>query len=150
MLLAQTFTDIALGTLPDAQTAFAIEGGQEIPLITLVSSVLGQEGEQVGFFRYAQSKIPSAAPLLTGGSPSFAFTALQMFIVPGSCPKPLSDIPLTTFGELNIITKPESRNMTLEYAVAGQVDCENNAIVYLSGPLMPVMVRISDAIFREA
>jgi len=147
MLLAQTFTDIALGTLPDAQAAFAVEGGQEIPLITLVSSVLGQEGEQVGFFRYAQGKVPSAAPLLTGGSPSFAFTALQMFIVPGSCPKPLSDIPLTTFGKLNIIAKPEPRNMTLEYSVAGQVDCENNAIVYLSGPLLPVTVRISDALF---
>ena len=66
-----------------------------------------------------------------------------MFIVPGSCPQPLSSIALTTFKPLTVVTKPQPRNLTLEFSVAGQVDCEQNSIVYLSGQNLPVTVRIS-------
>lgn len=142
--LAQTFTDIVLGTLPEAQAIFAADGGDESPLVPLFGSVLAQEGEQVGFYRFAQKKTPSAAPFLTGGSPSFAFTAIQMFIVPGSCPQPLSNVNLTTFGPLAVVTTPMAKNMTLGFAVPGNVSSAANSIVYLSGANLPVTVPISN------
>lgn len=141
--LAQTFTDVVLGTLPEAQAIFAADGGDESPLVPVFGSVLAQEGEQVGFYRFAQKKTPSAAPFLTGGSPSFAFTAIQMFIVPGSCPQPLSNINLTTFGPLTVVTTPKPVNMTLEFAVPGKVSPDANSIVYLSGQNVPLTVPIS-------
>lgn len=141
--LAQTFTDVVLGTLPEAQAIFAADGGDESPLVPLIGSVLAQEGEQNGFYRLAQKKTPSAAPFLTGGSPSFAFTAIQMFIVPGSCPQPLSNINLTTFGPLTVVTTPAPKNMTLEFSVPGKVSPDANSVVYLSGQNVPVTVPIS-------
>ena len=141
--LAQTFTDVVLGTLPEAQVNFATDAGDESPLVPLIGSVLAQEGEQNGFYRLVQKKTPSAAPFLTGGSPSFAFTAIQMFIVPGSCPQPLSAINLTTFGPLTVVTKPEPKNMTLEFEVPGPVDSTKNSIVYISGQNVPLTVPIT-------
>jgi len=141
--LAQTFTDIVLGTLPVAQALFAADAGDEAGLVPLFGSILAQEGEQTGFYRYAQKKTPSAAPFLTGGAPSFAFTAIQMFIVPGSCPQPLSAVNLTTFGPLTVVTTPQPVNMTLEFAVPGTVAPSTNSIVYLSGQNLPVTVPIS-------
>ena len=144
ILLAQTFTDVVLGTLPEAQAIFAADAGQESGLVPLFGSVLAQEGEQVGFYRSVQKKTPSAAPFVTGGSPSFAFTAIQMFIVPGSCPQPLSNINLTTFGPLTVVNTPMAKNMTLDYSVPGPVSSTNNSIVYLSGANLPLTVPISD------
>lgn len=141
--LAQTFTDVVLGTLPEAQTLFAVDGGAETPLINVLGSVLAQEAEQVGFYRFAQKKTPSAAPFLTGGSPSFAFTAIQMFIVPGSCPQPLSDIKLKTFQALKVVTKPAPHNLTLEYSIQGQVSSSSNSVVYITGQNVPLTVPIS-------
>ena len=141
--LAQTFTDVVLGTLPKAQAAFNADGGDEAGLAPLFGSVIAQEGEQNGFYRQVQKKTPSAAPFLTGGSPNFAFSALQMFIVPGSCPTPLSSINLTTYGPLQIITTPQAKNMTLEFAVPGNVEPDTNSIVYISGQNLPVTVPIS-------
>lgn len=144
--LAQTFTDVVLGTLPEAQAAFAADGGDESPLVPLFGSVIAQEGEQNGFYRYVQKKTASAAPFLTGGSPSFAFTALQMFIVPGSCPQDIAAIAgagLKTFGPLEVITTPEAMNMTLEFAAPGDVGPDTNSIVYISGQNVPVTVPIS-------
>ncbi|KAL9007846.1 MAG: hypothetical protein Q9173_006967 [Seirophora scorigena] len=143
ILLAQTFTDIALGTLPRVQLLFATDGGDEVRNIPLLGSILGQEGQQDGFFRYVQRKTPSAAPYLTGSSASFAFTALQAYIVPGSCPKPLSSINLPTFRPLRVENRPEARNMTLEYSVDGPVSCRDQTVVYLSGQNRPVRVPIS-------
>ncbi|KAI4137051.1 MAG: hypothetical protein LQ341_005308 [Variospora aurantia] len=142
ILLAQTFTDIALGTLPQVQVLFATDGGGGIRNVPLLGSILAQEGQQDGFFRSVQQKTPSAAPYLTGGSASFAFTALQAYIVPGSCPKPLSTINLPTFKSLNIVNKPMAKNMTLEYSVDGKVSCKDQSVVYLSGQNRPVRVPI--------
>lgn len=141
--LAQTFTDIVLGTLPEAQTIFAADGGDESGLVALFGSVLAQEGEQNGFYRFIQKKTPSAAPFLTGGSPSFAFTAVQQFIVPGSCPQPLSAVNLKTFGPLTVVSTPQSKNSTLKFSVPGAVSSSSNSIVYLSGQNLPVTVPIS-------
>ena len=148
ILFAETFTDIALGTVPAVQAIFATDGGSEVGFVPLLGSILAQEGEQDGYFRYLQGKTPSAAPYLTGGTASFAFSALQLFIVPGSCPKPLSSIDLPTFKPLAVLTKPEARNMTLEFSVTGTVDKESDSIVYLSGQNFPVTERIFDVVKR--
>ncbi|KAL8835188.1 MAG: hypothetical protein Q9170_003434 [Blastenia crenularia] len=142
ILLAETFTDLALSTVPAVQALFAADGGDEPRNIPLLGSILGQEGEQDGFFRYVQQKIPSAAPFLTGGSFDFAFTALHRFIVEGSCPKSLDSIDLTNFSPLNVITKPLARNMTLAYSVNGPVDCKQQSMVYISGQNLPLTVPI--------
>ncbi|KAL8943581.1 MAG: hypothetical protein Q9211_000935 [Gyalolechia sp. 1 TL-2023] len=149
ILLAQTVTDIALGTVPVVQSLFASNGGEEIRNVPLLGSILGQEGEQDGFFRYVQGKTPSAAPFLTGGSLSFAFTALHDYIVPDSCPKPLSSIDLPKFVPLNVVTKASAKNMTLVYTVDGPVDCERQSVVYLSGQNSPLAVPISCPVHAE-
>ena len=97
----------------------------------------------MGWFRSSAKLTPSAAPFLTGAWPSFAFTALQSFIVPNSCPLPLSKINLPTFGPLTVITTPEAKNMTLEFSVPGTVSATGHEIVYLSGQNEPVNVPIS-------
>ena len=70
--LAQTFTDIVLGVLPQAQTLWASDGGDELPLVNLFGSVIAQEAQQDGWYRSLQLKIPSAAPFLTTEAPAFA------------------------------------------------------------------------------
>jgi len=104
--LASTFTDVVLGTLQDVVTLFGEDG--DATLIRGVASVIGQEGEQNGFYRNLLNKIPSALPFLTASTRGFAFSALnQDFIVPGSCPNVTathSDIDLPIFGQLNVDT----------------------------------------------
>ena len=128
------------------QVVFATDGGEEVGNVPLLGSILAQEGEQVGWFRSLQRKTPSAAPFLTGGAADFAFTALQNFIVPGSCPTPLSSIPLTTFKPLTVTTTPEAKNMTIEFQVpydpAETLSAQQHAVVYLSGQNLPLTVPI--------
>ncbi|KAG8526641.1 uncharacterized protein KY384_008070 [Bacidia gigantensis] len=149
--LAATFTDVVFATVPQAQAIFTADGGDESGLVPLFSSVIGQEGEQNGVYRSLQKKVPSSAPFLTGGAPDFAFTALQGFILPNSCPQPLSDIPLKTFGKLDVVSTPEAKNSTIEFAVpAGpSIDVSANAIVYLSGQNLPLTVPISDITYAN-
>lgn len=100
--LAQTFTDVVLGTLGDVVTLFGKDGDNG--LITGVAAVIGQEGEQNGYYRSLQGKIPSALPFLTGSAREFAFSALnQDFIVPGSCPNS-NIINLPIFSPLTVLT----------------------------------------------
>ncbi|EMC91483.1 hypothetical protein BAUCODRAFT_330006 [Baudoinia panamericana UAMH 10762] len=84
--LASKFTDVVLSTLPDIQTIFA--QNNDAGLIRGVGSVIGQEGEQDGFYRELLGKVPAQLPFLTAGARNFAFNAInQNFIVPGSsCP----------------------------------------------------------------
>ncbi|KAI7111353.1 hypothetical protein KC352_g35871, partial [Hortaea werneckii] len=97
---------------PDIQTIFANDGDNG--LIRGVGSVIGQEGEQNGFYREILGKVPSALPFLTGSARDFAFNAInQNFVVPGSCDAsldlllhPASGTPLKEFGVLNVLTDP--------------------------------------------
>jgi len=141
--LSATFTDITLGALPGAQSVFLRDGGDETPLFGLLGSVLGQEGEQAGFFRFSQKKTPSADPFLTSVSASFAFSALKLFIVPESCNQPLSAINIPTIGPLNIVTQPEAKLSTMTFSVDGPISSSDNAVVYMSGQTLPVTVPIS-------
>jgi hypothetical protein len=82
--LAKTFTDVVLGTLQDVSVIFAENGDTSFP--GAIASVVGQEGEQNGFYRLLQNEnlIPAALPFLTRSTRDFAFSALQAF-VDGQC-----------------------------------------------------------------
>lgn len=106
--LASTFTDVVLGTLPDIQTLFA--NANDNALIRGVGSVIGQEGEQNGFYRDILGKNPSALPFLTASARDFAFSAIvQNFVVPGSCSSSLDILQrggLTIFDLLTVVNPP--------------------------------------------
>lgn len=138
---SSTFTDVVLGTLQEAQTNFGI-AGDGTKFVGLVGSVIGQEGEQNGFFRSMspQMKVPSAKPFLTASSGAFAFSALQqLVIVPDSCPDKL---PLPTFAPLTITTpkiseKTETLDFTFEVKDASKID--NWRLVLISGQNKPIV-----------
>ncbi|OOO07672.1 hypothetical protein OAory_01041720 [Aspergillus oryzae] len=120
--LAATFTDLVIATLQDVIVRFA--DNSDVDLTRVIAATIGNEGEQQGWFRVNQGKIPSELPTLTTGDLNFAFTAVQAFIIPGSCPN-LDDIALTTFKSLDILTPPEPKTQfilvswELEYEVKG-------------------------------
>jgi hypothetical protein len=104
--LAATFTDVVLGTLQDVIEIFA--DNNDNAATRGIASVVGQEGEQEGFYRILQNKglIPSELPFLTTSTRDFAFSALQSFIVPGSCPNEQDLLKgLKIFGVLTLDTK---------------------------------------------
>jgi hypothetical protein len=114
--LASTFTDVVLGTLQDVASLLATDGDDG--LIRGVVSVVGQEGEQNGFYRELLGKIPSALPFLTTSTREFAFSALnQNFIVPGSCPN-IGEIALPIFRTLTVDTQNiQPTTQTLEFSI---------------------------------
>lgn len=141
--LAETFTAIVLGVLPVAQGLFATDGGDESGLVSIVGSIIAQEGEQTGYYRSLQKKVASAAPLLTGSAPQFVYTAMSQFIVPDSCPN-INVIGLTAFPALTVETMPKAMNSTQLFSVEGTVSATNATMVYISGQSLPVSVPISN------
>jgi len=115
--LASTFTDVVLGTLQDVASLLATDGDDGV--IRGIVSVVGQEGEQNGFYRNLLGKIPSALPFLTTSTREFAFSALnQNFVVPGTCPN-IGQIKLPIFQALNVDTQNiQPTSQTLEFSVS--------------------------------
>ncbi|EAW17751.1 putative sexual development protein (LsdA) [Aspergillus fischeri NRRL 181] len=114
IVLAANFTDLVLGTLQDVVERFAVGG--DFNFTRIISSVIGNEGEQEGWFRVLQDKIPSELPFLTTSDLNFAFSAiLNAFVVPGSCPN-IHEIPLQRFHPLAILTPPENRTQIIQVA----------------------------------
>lgn len=139
---AQLFTDVVVGALAEVQMSLAMDGGNEIGLIPVLGSIIAQESEQIGYFRYFQDLVPSAAPLLTTTPAAFAYGALRMFLVPGSCPT-YPNIP--TLPGLTVVTKPQPMTMDLQYSVEGEINAANQAVTYLSGGgRKPVSVPITN------
>lgn len=144
--LASTFTDVVLGTLQDVQALLAADNDDG--LIRGVASVIGQEGEQNGYYRTLLGEIPSALPFLTTSTREFAFSALnQAFVVPGSCPN-IGTITLKIFKGLTIETKDiDARSETLEFSIAPDSsikDYSTYSIVYINQQNTPVVEKISD------
>jgi hypothetical protein len=110
--LAETLTAVVLGTLQDAAQSFA-QNGDDGP-VRAISSVIGQEGEQNGFYRFILNRKPSEKPFLTTNVAAFAFSALQQFVV--SCPFDISQIPIPIFPALNVLTTAEPRDMYLSFS----------------------------------
>ncbi|OCK81590.1 late sexual development protein [Lepidopterella palustris CBS 459.81] len=146
--LAATFTDVVLGTLQDVNQIFAKNGDDG--LVRGVSSVIGQEGEQEGFYHVLQNKRPNTLPFLTTSVRDFAFTAIQSFTIPGSCPN-INTIPLKTFQPLNILSTPTATTGQLKFSFqaskAGTTDYANKlSLVYINQQNLPVVEKLQDVV----
>ena len=122
VILAETFTAVVLATLQDVVQLFAQNG--DAGAARAVASVIGQEGEQDGFYRILLARKPSQKPFLTTNVAPFAFSVLKTFIVPGSCD--LSFIPVPTFPTLEVLTgnggknvKPQDQDITYTTDLGG-------------------------------
>jgi len=164
--LASTFTDVVLGTLPDIQTVAATVG--DIGLVRAVGSVIGQEGEQNGFYRSILGKAPSALPFLTGSARNFAFNAiLQSFVVEcpadtlGALEQPAGGIPLNQTGILNVLSTDLGLEDTVAQFSVQTVVASNthtyyannksvmNFITYVNQQNVPLSVPITDIAFNN-
>jgi len=119
--LAATFTDVTLGTLQDVIEIFA--DNNDNANTRGIAAVVGQEGEQEGFFRLLQNKglIPNELPFLTRSTRDFAFSALQGF-VNGDCAgdDTLKADGLKIFGVLNLLTtniQPVDQLLTFSFDI---------------------------------
>ncbi|GKT41586.1 uncharacterized protein ColSpa_01767 [Colletotrichum spaethianum] len=154
--LAETFTSIVLGTLQDANQLLAKNG--DVGPVRAVSAVIGQEGEQNGYYRSILSRPPSSQPFLTTSIAPFAFSALQAFIVPGSCSFKMSQIDIPTFAPLRVAQmqagEVEAKNQMLSFEVnlrelvtAGRFLGKDKAplyVTYLSGQNVPLSVPVAN------
>ncbi|EAU31856.1 hypothetical protein ATEG_07594 [Aspergillus terreus NIH2624] len=109
--LAATFTDLVIGTLEDVTQRFA-EGG-DTGLTRVIAATIGNEGEQEGWFRVLQRKIPSEVPTLTTSDVNFAFSAANAFVVKGTCPN-LDEINLKIFPELEVLAPPGPKSQIIK------------------------------------
>lgn len=142
--LAATFTDVVLGTLQDVEFDFAESGDNG--LIRGVASVIGQEGEQNGFYRLFQGKRPSAQPFLTASTREFAFSALnQAFVVPGSCPN-IDTIDLPIFKPLKQIgvAEPKDSIVTFQIEISRHVDVHDLSLVLINGQNLPIVEKLNN------
>jgi hypothetical protein len=150
--LASTFTDVVMGTLQDVATLMGTDG--DAGLIRGIASVIGQEGEQNGFYRTFQNnpKIPSALPFLTASTRDFAFSALnQNFIVPGSCPN-FNTINLKVFGALTVETQniqPQVQDIDFSFKIpstgippAWKPDCSGLELVFINQQNVPQVAKV--------
>lgn len=138
---ARTFTDVVLGTLQDAITGLALNNDNEAVLIPLIGSVIGQEGEQNGFYRSLLDLIPSELPFLTRSTGPFAFSALnQNVVVPGSCPN-INLINLPIFGALTVNTQniqPVNQDLSFTFTNNG-TDVNSISLVYINQQNLPIV-----------
>lgn len=146
--LASTFTDVVLGTLQDVQLKLALNSiGDGDNVVPIIGSVIGQEGEQNGFFRNFNGKIPSAKPFLTRSTREFAFSALnQNFVVPGSCPN-IDTIHLPIFQTLNVETKniqPVDQLITYSVKADKATPPSGTSLVLINGQSLPLVEKIEN------
>lgn len=139
---ASLFTSIVLGAQQDLARIFA--NNSDADLVGLMASIIGQEGEQEGFYRLLQGKLPNELPFLTTVTRGFLFTALQRVIVPGSCANP-EGVNLTAYVPLELVTMPvaESSNITIKYDVGDP--CATNtslSAVYLNQQNLPLVQNV--------
>jgi hypothetical protein len=143
--LAATFTNVVLGTLQDVNDIFA--QNTENVAARLISAVIGNEGDQEGLFRVIQKKTTPAQPFLTSTVRDFAFTAIQGFVVPGSCPN-IEDIPLQTFKPLKILTQdiqPEDQELELSFDLSEvDVDVDSLSLVFMNALNKPIVGQLEN------
>ncbi|EFQ30865.1 late sexual development protein [Colletotrichum graminicola] len=155
--LAETFTSVVLGTLQDANQLLAKNG--DAGPVRAVSAVIGQEGEQNGFYRSYLSHPPSSQPFLTTSIAPFAYSALQAFVVKDSCPFKLTDIDIPIFaplvvkqmvdgGEVRAMNQKLSFSVDLRQLItAGRFlgkDTGALFVTYLSGLNVPLSVPVQN------
>jgi hypothetical protein len=113
IVLAARFTDVVMGTLADVVVDAATAGDAGFTRGVVASAE--DEGEQEGGFRlWLGNNRPQSQPFLTAGVRDYAFSVLQDFIVPGSCPNE-NEIDLTVFQPLTA-NDPKARNQDIEFS----------------------------------
>jgi hypothetical protein len=148
---------MVLGTLQDASQLIAKSGDDGV--VRGVASVIGQEGEQNGFYRLLLGSKPSEKPFMTTNVGSFAFSFLQRFVVPGSCSFNISDIPVPIFARLDVEDKskgldvqPKDQTLTFSADLSGVEAAKKHVggkgdglfITYFSGQLLPISEPVSN------
>lgn len=116
------------------------------PLVQLVASIIGQEGEQAGAYRLLQGLVPSSSPFLTTSTGLLAFNAIaSSFIVPGSCDVVFATIGTPIINTLGFIEEPEPKDAIIKLRTSyTQAKPGSDFIAYISGQNKPVVVPISD------
>ncbi|KAK5165430.1 uncharacterized protein LTR77_008959 [Saxophila tyrrhenica] len=136
---ARTFTDVVLGTLQDALAGLAANGDEEY--IPLIGSIIGQEGEQNGYYRSLLDLVPSELPFLTRSKAQFAFSVLnQDVVVPGSCPNSnIIDLPI--FGALKVLAENiKGKDQQLEFSFTNNgTDTDSISLVYINQQNLPIV-----------
>lgn len=151
--IASKFVDVVIGTLEDILYTLCINGDSFY--IPLVSSAIGQEGEQNGFYRNLLNKIPTQLPFLTRVPAAFAFSALnQAFVVPGSCPvSSLSLIPLPVFAALNVETQnilAKTQQLTFSFRTTNtSIDTTQLSLVYINQQNLPVTEPLQNVVIAD-
>jgi hypothetical protein len=142
--LAQTFTSVVLGTLQNVVVNMGAVG--DFPLTQDITSVIGQEGEQEGWFRLLGGNIPSELPFLTNSVRDFAFNALnQSFIVPGSCPNLDTTAALKSLHFMEPLTvvntfdprKSTAEVVDLSFSLPSAADSSDYTVAYINQQNVP-------------
>lgn len=76
-----------------------------------IASVIGNEGEQNGFYRDFLDLKPSEKPFLTTSTAAFAFSILNQVFV-ASCPFDLAEIALPILAPLTVLSGDGGANVT--------------------------------------
>ncbi|KAH6880364.1 hypothetical protein B0T10DRAFT_463924 [Thelonectria olida] len=156
--LAESFTMLVVGTLQDVSQTLAQNGDNGV--VRAIASVIGQEGEQGGFYRTLLGRVPSEKPFLTTSVGAFAYSYIyNTFVVPGSCPFDLSEINLPIFakldvkdGSMGLDVKPKDQQLTftadLSAVRAADSFMGRNGdglfLTYFSGQLLPISEPITN------
>jgi len=138
---AGIFTSLVLGALQSVQVDLTV--AKAPGLVQLIGSIIGQEGEQTGFYRAVNDLVPSASPFLTNSPGQFAYNALiQQVVVPGSNK---NAIAIPAYDVLTIKGTPCAQNETLTFAVTTKTaPTTGSHITYLTGQNVPVTEPISN------
>ncbi|CAN8106184.1 unnamed protein product [Discula destructiva] len=162
--LANAFTGVVLGTLQDASQLLAANGDADP--VRALASVIGQEGEQNGYYRSLLAYKPSSKPFLTTSVAPFAFSALQDFVV--DCPfkhtnRSVIDIPifptltvLTGGGGTNVSSKDQMIDFRADLSTApkGSWDKHKHGkgeglfVTYFTGQNLPISEPVRNASFN--
>ncbi|KAF4465673.1 late sexual development [Fusarium albosuccineum] len=156
--LAESFTMLVVGTLQDVSQTLAQNGDNGV--VRAIASVIGQEGEQGGFYRTLLGRVPSEKPFLTTSVGAFAYSYIyNNFVVPGSCPFDLSMINLPIFAKLDVKdrtmgmdVKAMDQKLTFTADVGAVKGAEKFVggkgdglfLTYFSGQLLPISEPITN------
>lgn len=145
-----------MGTLQDVSQGAATAG--DAGIVRGVASIIGQEGEQNGFYRIFVGAVPSEKPFLTTSVGPFAYSFLNNnVIVPGSCPFDVNSLGIPIFAQLKVqgqsialAVKPEDQTFDFSAdlsTVKGASQFSNGDstglfVTYFSGQLQPISVPV--------
>jgi len=112
VVLANRFTDVVMGTLQDVVFKAATVG--DAGFTPGVVAAAEDEGEQNGGFRlFLRQTRPQSQPFNTRAVRDFAFSILQDFVVPGSCPNE-NEIDLEVFQPLTA-SDPSAKDQDITF-----------------------------------